>query len=402
MAQSDASEGPADPEAVAMMDRLRWPLRLAREPHFDTPVVAFQSDDWCHRCSPATASQDAPAGHAWMLDSIEDVADVQALAGVLRRFRDSSGRAACFTVNCIVAEPDYPWIEASGFRRYRTRPVAPLAALAAGSGAGRAEAVFEPQLHGGEHVSPSHWLALLRAGDAQLRSFFARETMPPPGIISRHRGLGAAYLQRPGEDPESAAAPEARLRHAVTCFATMFGRPASGFVAPNHAWGAALEPALADSGVRYLQASHFHYRTWAEAVSSDWHSHRAGRSAADPRLWYQTRGVDFEPAVQADACGAAISRACLMARRGIPVIVNTHRINYVDGPVPGRGELSRQWLARLLGALLDARPDLRFVGSDELDRVLRDRHAAVKRRRVSGILHLPADLARAAAGRLPA
>lgn len=392
-----------------MLYRLRLPWWLAREPHFSEPIVVFQSDDWGQACADnqaaflrAAPDTLAPGAPAWLTDARESEADVQALADVLASFEDRTGHPACFTLNCIVEQPDYEAIAAAGFSAYASRPVEPVPALLKAAHAGPGAAVFEPQLHGGEHVAPARWLHLLRARTQDLQRFFDLRVMPPPGVIARYAGLGAAYLPCPEEPARSGEAlPHVRrLTRALRTFSSVFGRASRGFVAPNHAWDAAVETALADAGVRYLQACHVHYTSWSGAQDGQWTPHRCG-PARGADLWYQTRSVDFEPAVRPGDCDAAISLACLLVRRGIPVVINTHRINYVGLLHPARAAYARERLAQLLGALVSTNPGLRFMGSDEFDRVLRGQHPKILRRRAAPVFLLAADLLRAAVGEQP-
>ena len=392
-----------------MLHRLRLPWWLAHEPHFSTPIVVFQSDDWGQACADdraallrAAPDTLAPGAAAWLADARESEADVQALADVLGSFHDRTSHPACFTLNCIVEQPDYEAIAAADFGAYASHPVEPVPALLKVVHAGPGAAVFEPQLHGAEHVAPERWLHLLRAGTKDLHRFFALRVLPPPAVIARHAGLGAAYLPCP-EEPVHGREPPAhvlRLNRALRTFSSVFGRAPRGFVAPNHAWDAAVETALADAGVRYLQACHVHYASWAGAQDGQWTSHRAG-PALGGRLWYQTRSLDFEPAVRPTECDTAIARACLLVQRGIPVVINSHRINYVGRLHPARAAYARERLAQLLAALITTHPGLRFMGSDEFDRVLRGQHPTIRRRRAAPMRLLAADLLRAAVGEQP-
>jgi hypothetical protein len=385
------------------MDRFRLPLWLAAEPHFTAPVVVFQSDDWgndCVRssdqCPDLDSAQDA--GSAWMHDALENPEDVSALAALLSQFRDHAGRPACFTLNFIVNRPDYEAIEDSGFRAYRSLPIdSPGALLTA---LDSRDSVFEPQLHGAEHVAPARWLRLLRQGSPDLLACFAARAMPPPALVARHPGLGAAYLPGPDEERELVPSPSERLREGLRTFRTIFGRPADGFVAPNHAWDAALARVLTTEGIRYLQACHVRYETCAAAEAGEWQVLSAGPQNGGG-LWRQTRNVDFEPAVRPAGVESAIARACMLVGRGIPTVVNTHRINYVGAFGASRASRARDRLADLLAALLATREDVTFLGSNEFDTVLRGRHANIRPRPAAARRALVSDLLRAALGRQP-
>lgn len=376
--------------------RFRLPLALLREAHYATPVVVLQSDDWGQPCARSgaelreiwpTADSDAP----WLADAAEAPQDVQALAQVLRRHVDARGRAATMTLNFIVHEPDYEAIAASGFTAYMYHPIVSDGAVAA---VRQAADVLPAELHGGEHVAPHAWLAALRDGLPWLRRFFDAQRMPPPGLIATLPGLGAPYLASPGADATERLR---RLEAALATFRGLFGRAAQGFVAPNHAWDADVEEELARAGVRYLQAAQHQYATWPAVCAGHWVGLRSGPAAVSP-LWYQARNLDFEPVVHPDAVDAAIAHACLLLQRGIPVVVNTHRINYAAAIRPRCASDALAALDRLLGRLRATRPDLLFLDSAEFDGFLR-RTRRLYRQPSS---HLVRDLVRACAGRPPA
>lgn len=388
-----------------MIHRLRLPLALVSEPHFDRALVVIQSDDWGQPCAPdlvtllqAWPAAGAPDTPAWALDASESADDVRALAAQLMQHRDARSRPACATLNFIVRRPDHAAIAAAGFAHYHSRPLDPADAAFIAALDGESAGMFELALHGGEHLAPARWLRMLREGEPTLRAFFDVGVMPPPALISHYPGLGAACLACP-EEAEPADRLQ-RLRDALDTFATLCGRPAVGFVAPNHAWDDAVEQTLAQAGVRYLQACHVCYDSWAAAEKGAWTARTVGPAAQAP-LWYQTRTVDFEPAIRPQDCAAAIERACLLARRGIPVVINTHRINYASGIRPGRAAASRQALGRLIEALRAARPDLWFLSSVELDAVLRGQGDGLRRRRLAPLWGLAQDVAGAAVGRPP-
>lgn len=377
--------------------RLRRPLELFAEPHFRTPVVVFQSDDWGQPCArslpelaeiwPAAASETAPS---WMHDAQERGEDMLALAEVLRKRTDSAGRPPRFTLNFIVHVPDYASIRAQGFKRYAARPHASREAIRT---AMACSDVFECALHGGEHLAPSLWLEGLRNQVPWLRRFFDAECMPPPGLISTIAGLGAPYLLRDGGEAETQDRDQ-RLRSALQSFKQIFGCASVGFVAPNHAWDNSVENVLIECGVQYLQACHVHYPSWDHVLQHRWLRQRAGPSPHSA-LCYQTRTLDFEPTLRPNSIDAAIASACQLLGRGISVVVNTHRINYVAALFPHRAEAALAALARLLAAMLKTRPDLRFADSAALAQLLRDPSQSGNDRLLAlPIVNLIQDLAR--------
>jgi len=225
-------------------------------------------------------------------------------------------------------------------------------------------------LHGAEHVAPDQWLALMRAGDADALAFFRARVMPPPALVARHPGLGAAYLSPRTDTLGSSLSPAERVTGAAQTFERLFGAPARGFVAPNHAWEASLEDRLASLGIRYIQAAQHWYPSWQSFAQQAWVSRHAGE-IGQSGLCYQTRNIDFEPAVRPELTERAVRRALLLAERRIPIVVNTHRINYVGGIDADSAERGRTALRSMIERLLANFPDLEFATSSDLDLELR-------------------------------
>jgi hypothetical protein len=384
-----------------VIHRLNLPLELVRQPHFDRAIVVFQSDDWGHSCVPSRTRLEAiwSAARAsviepWACDAQESLGDIEALGRVLAGFKDCDGCSPCFTLNFIVHEPAYELIEKSGFTRYDSRPHVQADVASSVRMLTQRFRVFEPALHGAEHIEPGQWLAHLRSGDRPLRAFFDQRAMPPPALVARYRGLGAAYLSV--DDAGTAVAPPwKRIEGAAHTFERLFGERPRGFVAPNHAWEPKLEEVLGGCGVDYLQAAHYHYRSRAAFESGTPSRHRAG-ARGRAGLRYQTRTVDFEPAVRPDAVAHATQRACLLAERGIPVVVNSHRINYVRGIDEGAAARSLDLLQDFIRALTNVRPDICFETSASLDKALRGEPHRAKRIKLAPLQGLATDLALAA------
>jgi len=364
-------------------------------------MVVFQSDDWGHACVEnieqhhrINNSGVARIATGWAADALESGDDVRALSSVLTSFKDCNGRSARFTLNFIVERPDYEHIEYTGLQGYRTIPVSPARAILDMAGSSSPDAVFEVQFHGAEHVAPARWLRLLREGASDLRSYFQARAMPPPSVISKYPGLGAAYLACP-DDVGGVDQPPERLRSGLRSFRKIFSRQAYGFVAPNHAWDVQVEDTLAAEGIRYFQACHVHYGTWAASEAGRWRAMRSGVSARSD-IWRQTRNVEFEPAIRPDHTALQISRACALIERGIPVVINTHRANYVRALDAARAARALERLGDLLRSILATRSDVHFLGSDEFDSVLRGSHPTIRRRWLVPGRNLPFDMARSA------
>lgn len=352
-----------------MLFRYRFPFWMYAQPALEQPLVVFQSDDWCGDCGsldPAPRWDRAGASaRNWCYDGAESADDIDALARVLQSRADGAGRHPVFTLNLILSKPDYRAIRQSAFESYKACPVSgdtpALHAIRLHAAAERP--VLEPALHGLEHVNPVRWLQELRRGARALRAHFDAEVMPSPALVAGVPGLGAACADDVVDPALRVDRPAQRLGEAITLFEHLFGRPPGGFVAPNHCWDAEIEAMLAARGVRYIQAAHVHYRSSVDAANGAFESHPMG---AKGLLQYQSRTVNFEPVLRQDALVSAVARSVCLLERGIPVVINTHRINYSGAHGVDRRDYALGCLEQLLAALLAAVPALRFVSSNDL------------------------------------
>jgi hypothetical protein len=382
-----------------MIYRLQMPIWLARQPQFWRAPVVFQSDDWgnCSVGNRATLERlwpDAFTASAsfWSRDARESSADVESLAEVLTKFSDRDGRRPCFTLNRIVGEPAWESIESTAYREYKVMPQQADAALAVARDLASTTGVFENSLHGAEHLAPGRWLRLLRQGNPTLLAFFREQVIPPPAVLARFPGLGAAYL--PNDDIESKVPTLAnRIDSMLAAFVGLFGKLPQGFVAPNHAWNDEVEDALSCRGIRFMQATQYRYPTWQSFEVGAWIPGFFGPSETS-EVSYQIRTIDFEPAARQYSHDTTIRRARILLERGIPVVVNTHRANYTSSIDADMARNSRDALKALIKTMLEIRPDLSFVTSSQLDQILREHSVILRVPRMATAVQFCTDLLR--------
>src|SRR2546428_7322889 len=136
---------------------------------FSRPLVLLQSDDWGRvgvrdkQGYEWLRSQGLRLGeHPYDLYTLESADDVSALASLLKKHRDSRGRAPCLAMNFCTANLDFESMRAEELKNVKLRPLAQglpgswsrpglLDAYREGIGAG----VFWPSLHGLTHFCPA-------------------------------------------------------------------------------------------------------------------------------------------------------------------------------------------------------------------------------------------------------
>ena len=345
-------------------------------------IIVFESDDWGGLGWPdlrtyrkAMRNPDIRSAvnrsAAWRIsatamDSLESVADLDALVGLLLRFRGGDGRPAVFTPVYFLANPDYDAIRARGFTAYYDRgidaeyppPWRARGDVLAKARAGICLGVWAPESHNTRaagHFDPHKWVRLLREGkDRGFSAFFDLRMIGKPAEVTTDKGLefdsmGLDELNR-------------WVKTGTNYFRNAFGYAprVSGLADARgrcKALAEIMEKILARHGVKTILNA----------------ANRAmGAYNRELDLVYIKRNAVFEPlGIKARAtkggwksCYAEILKAW---SENQPAIVNTHRVNYTSLDPAKKAESLRQ-LECLLALVQKEHPEAVYHSSYELGR----------------------------------
>ena len=148
----------------------------------------FESDDWGSLRIPSgsvleeleQSGIDFSSNPFNSLDALESDEDLTSLFDLLSRFKDFQGNHPVITANCIVANPDFDKVHASGFEEYYWESIE--TSYAKSSSSKNAYRIFKegikagviwPQLHGREHLNIDQWLSALKNGDSPILKAFS-------------------------------------------------------------------------------------------------------------------------------------------------------------------------------------------------------------------------------------
>jgi len=344
-------------------------------------IVVFESDDWG---SIRTPSKEAlkrlkKEGLAvekckyMMNDALETPEELFKLYEVLQSVTDSKGRPACFTANTIVANPDFERIKESNYKNYFYEPFTKTYLRTketensfAAFQEGMAQRLFQPQLHGREHVNISRWMRDLQNEVEETRlGFDYSMTGISAHITNTHRGSYQSALD--GGVDELMYDPAAISAEGAQVFEKVFGFPSVSFIAPNYVWSKQVEEAMHKAGVKYLQG------TTTQRLPSDFGEkrglkrHYLGQKNRNGQ-YYLNRNASFEPTL--DGRSNAVANCMKQIRRsflwGKPAMISTHRVNYIDRLNIENGEKNRVLLRQLLSDITRRWPQVEFMTTDEL------------------------------------
>jgi len=156
--------------------------------HTKRKLVVFESDDWGSIRIPTRMEYNhfkklgfPVSVSPYCLDSLESNADITSLLEVLGTFKSKSSKKPIFTINNIVANPDFVKIRENNFEKYYFEPFTKTYERYPDHDKsyryiqqGIHDDLLKPQLHGREHINTERWIRLLREGNPQMLDFFDR------------------------------------------------------------------------------------------------------------------------------------------------------------------------------------------------------------------------------------
>lgn len=334
---------------------------------FSRPLLAIQSDDWGRvgvrdlEGRELLRSKGINLGeHAYDQYSLETAEDVNTLAAMLKRHRDSVGRSPCMTLNFCVANLDFKKMKAEGFKHIELLPLSKgfpgtwsRPGLLDAYRSGIRDGVFHPAMHGLTHFCPVAVENVLAKGGERaelLRLLWDAQT---PYIYWRTPWVGYEYWnpQRPHAGFLSLELQRVQVRKASECFSALFGTKPVSACAPGYRANGDTRRAWAESGVRVAQNG-------------------SGSGVAAPYIdkngvLQLHRTIDLEPS-QRDMDPAKyveIAESCFL--RGLPLIISTHSINFHSSLKDFRTR-TLAVLDSMLSALEKKYPELLYVNDQDL------------------------------------
>jgi len=335
---------------------------------FGRPLVVLQSDDWGRvgirdrEAWEELRSSGLNLGErSYDFYTLETAEDVEAIASLLNRHRDSVGRPPCLEMNFIVANVDFTKVVADDFRQIYLRPLTDglpqgwnRSGLFEAYRTGISANVFTPALHGTTHFCRP---ALERhLNDPGQRGELLRTLWKAgvPYIHWRMPWIGFEYSD-PGksgrEEFLSSEVQKALINDAVKIFTQFFSKALRSACAPGYRANESTHRAWAKRGVQVSQNGP------GSALPPHFDKHG---------ILHLYRSMDFEPAadqkLSVDAC-LRTAENCFA--RGLPAIVSAHSINFHSTLKDFRSR-TLSLLDEFLAALESRYPDLLYVRDEDL------------------------------------
>jgi hypothetical protein len=319
-----------------MITRLQNALGRAKKPpthptlRFDRPLVLFQSDDWgrvgvrdCEGWEELRAAGLNLGEKPYDFYSLETAEDLYALAEVLRKHQDSTGRGPSMVMNFIMANVDFDRCFESGGKQIPLRPLTeglPGAwrrpQLLEAYQQGIRERLFFPALHGLTHFCEPAVARELNIGGERselLKKFWRAQT---PYIHWRMPWIGYEYWD-PGMRPERQFLlvddQRAAIQRAARIFQELFAASPFSACAPGYRANADSRTAWFETGVRVVQHGP---------------GDRRGPYLDENGMLSTFRTVEMEPASGPCESERLVKEVEQCFAGGLPAVISIHAINF--------------------------------------------------------------------------
>jgi glycosyltransferase involved in cell wall biosynthesis len=350
------------------------------KPRFARPVLVIESDDW--GWCPGDPNQMLFVEKAFgskftedgLLPVLETPDDMERMAQVLLKHKDSRNRPAVLTANMMLANIDFEATKQSGFKQLKlididsNSAINPISkSLLKAYNRCMNLGVFKPQLHGLQHVNAIGWLRDLQNGNKLAMCFFDAK-FPPSGYFNNNWKYNSVYVDF-STVPSTGIPYNVQLsdiNDAVRVFKRIFGFLPLSTIAPFYIWDKTTEKAFSEMGVKYLQAGNMQvakldtHRRLTECYHGLGTRNEYGAIYLNRNIFFESNRAGSVPVRTVQ------KRICRAFSTYQPAVISSHRINFVGGS-------AYRHLAAMdetLTYLEKTYPDIFYMSSDELGEML--------------------------------
>ena len=348
-------------------------------------IFVIESDDWGSVSMPSKEVYDklltngvpVDKGYFTKYDCLENEEDLTMLFDVLSSFKDFKGNHPTITANTIVANPDFDKIQESNCKEYYYEPITETykkypnhsRSIEIWKESMRSHLLW-PQFHGREHLNPGEWLLAINSGNKQELCAFEKHTLlglVNPLISKRQMGYLAAFDYETSEELDSF---RGVIKEGLDFFERIFGFRSTSFVAPTSIRSDKIDPFLRENGILFHQVGQQKQSSYEKYRKKDrfW-----GQKNKYGQIYWRRNGK-FEPSADWDFdwVDSVLRDMSIAFRWGKPIVLNSHRVNYIGGIVPKNRDITLRFLKKLIQEVLKYHPDIEFMSSDQLGELILD------------------------------
>ena len=342
-------------------------------------LVVFESDDWGSIRFPSSEilsklkEKNIPIDKThYKYDALESNDDLSKLSNVLLSFSDKQGNHPVFTLNTVVANPDFKRIRESDFQnyfyeyftqnylRYDQRDRCEQLIFS-----GIEKGIFYPQFHGREHLNVKRWMTALQNGSSETSLLFDYEMFGLPAKLStesRRCYQRAFDLDDKKEMEEKCNI----LKDGLKVFEKIFGFKSRTMIAPNYFWFDELERCAFENRVELFQGQRAQFYPDYKGKHTPVKHFMGEKNKLGQ--FYSVRNCYFEPTQDpsfnwVDQCLGDVSNAFFFNK---PAIICSHRVNYIGSINPTNRDTNLERLYLLIKKIIERWPDVLFANSETI------------------------------------
>ena len=372
-----------------MIDKLKNAIirELINIPGFRTnrKIVVFESDDWgCIRMPSKKVYNQLLTDDIRVdncpynrYDSLASEDDLTFLFELLLKHKDKNGKHPIFTANTVVANPDFEKIKISGFNNYHYEPFTKTLEKYPDHKnsfklwkQGMKSDIFEPQFHGREHINVKRWMRSLQNDNALVKLAFRNQMYD---LSENERISTTSFMDALNfEETNELQFQKKAISEGLDIFEDIFGYKASSFIPPCFIMSNNLNSQLATCGIKSIQGNYYQLEP-LEGKEHNFKKHlRYLGKKNNVNQTYLMRNAFFEPSSNPtyDWNGDVIKRAASSFFWRKPLIISSHRVNYIGYIDPKNRERNLLKLNQLLIELLKKWPDIEFMSSSSLNNII--------------------------------
>ena len=343
-------------------------------------IVVFESDDWGSIRVPNAEilneyKKNYPSqtlNNYQVLDCLENENDIQNLMSTLKCVKDKNGNNAKFTLNFITANPDFERIKESKLKSFFFEPITETYKQYYGKNNilnllnyGVKNGVFDVELHSREHLNSTVWLESC-LNQENCKFAFDNKMI---GVSESHYSEMDTLNLTNEEDLNRLISDSCEL------FKKYFGLSSESFIPSCYVCDPSTEKILKAHGIKYIQSKHVR-----NVPDKHGKLHKKitymGQKNALGQI-YTIRNLDFETSKNYlknddanQVANSALRSVDELFKMKKPVVICTHRVNFVSGIDKKNAEFGNMCLKLFLQKLTQKYPDTEFMSSIELAKTI--------------------------------
>jgi len=298
---------------------------------FKEPIAIIESDDWGLWRSPRDKSKIQQLGKPkiWAYDQLESKEEVERIIELFMKYRDRNNEYPKMIANFITSYPDFKSTIQSKYQKLFLKPLSshPDSLKSAWTN-GFEKKVFIPQYHGRLHFNAKRYLQDLQKCNRSRLIFEAGWNGGLNNLINADGKLKGEYMNLNDGEMLSSSETQAWISQGINEFKEVFHFHPKSIIAPQYILPPQIYPIIKQMGFTTIQGMNMQiFKKKNKVIKKNL---PIGREVYTG-LIALARNIKFEPTrhVTSWQVDMVLSNIDRLIKSNIPVIIDTHRINYV-------------------------------------------------------------------------